>query len=111
MGKLSEKITRYVIDAGAVSEELYAVYQYGFQIGLEMLICLFVCMSIAIYLHTIPEFLVSTGVFMFLRTYAGGVHLNSFKACFTCSVAVQVMILQINNKYPLGLFVAWGLFW
>ena len=109
MGKLSEKITRYVIDAGAVSEELYAVYQYGFQIGLEMLICLFVCMSIAIYLHTIPEFLVSTGVFMFLRTYAGGVHLNSFKACFTCSVAVQVMILQINNKYPLELFVAWGI--
>lgn len=29
MGRLSEKITRYVIDAGAVSEELYAVYQYG----------------------------------------------------------------------------------
>lgn len=49
MGKLSKKITRYVIDAGAVSEELYAVYQYGFQIGLEMLIYLFVCMSIAIY--------------------------------------------------------------
>lgn len=109
MGKLSEKITRYVIDAGAVSEELYAVYQYGFLIGLEMLICLFVCMSIAIYLHTIPEFLVSTGVFMFLRTYAGGVHLNSFKACFTCSVAIQVMILQINNKYPLELFAAWGI--
>ena len=79
------------------------------EIELEMLICLFVCMSIAIYLHTIPEFLVSTGVFMFLRTYAGGVHLNSFKACFTCSVAVQVMILQINNKYPLELFVAWGI--
>lgn len=78
-------------------------------IWLEMLICLFVCMSIAIYLHTIPEFLVSTGVFMFLRTYAGGVHLNSFKACFICSVTVQVMILQINNKYPLELFVAWGI--
>lgn len=47
--------------------------------------------------------------FYVLRTYAGGVHLNSFKACFTCSVAVQVMILQINNKYPLELFVAWGI--
>ena len=107
MRRLSEKITRYVINAGAVSEELYAVYQYGFQIGLEMLICLFVCMSIAIYLHMIPEFIVSTGIFMFLRTYAGGVHLSSFKACFTCSVIVQVMILYINNKYPLELFGAW----
>ena len=31
------------------------------------------------------------------------------KACFICSVTVQVMILQINNKYPLELFVAWGI--
>lgn len=109
MKYLSKKITDYIIKAGAISKELYAVYQYGFQIGLEMLVCLFVCMSIAIYLHMIPEFIVSTGVFMFLRTYAGGVHLNSFKACFICSVIVQIMILYINNKYPLELFGAWGI--
>ena len=96
-----------IFSIGNPEKAIYADQNYSY--SQEDLICLFVCMSIAIYLHTIPEFLVSTGVFMFLRTYAGGVHLNSFKACFTCSVAVQVMILQINNKYPLGLFVAWGI--
>lgn len=36
MKQLSEKITKYVIKTGAVSPELYVVYQYGFQIGLEI---------------------------------------------------------------------------
>ena len=39
MKYLSEKITDYVIKTGAASEESYAIYQYGFQIGLEMVSC------------------------------------------------------------------------
>lgn len=109
MRRLSEKLTGYVIKAGAVSEELYAVYQYGFQIGLEMLCCFVVCLSIAIYLHMIPEFIVFTGIFMLLRTYAGGVHLNSFGACFICSVVVQTASLFISNKYQFSVGSAWSI--
>ena len=104
---LSEKLTGYVIKTGAVSAESYAIYQYGFQIGLEMLCCFVVCLGIAIYLHLIPEFAVFTGIFMLLRTYAGGVHLNSFKACFVCSVAVQTLALFIDSKYKFAVTNAW----
>mgnify|MGYP003209758882 FL=1 len=90
MKRVSEKLTAYIINAGTVSEELYAVYQYGFQIGLEMLCCFVACLSIAIYMHMIPEFAIFTGIFMLLRTYAGGVHLNSFGSCFICSVTVNI---------------------
>ena len=109
MRRLSEKLTGYVIKAGAVSEELYAVYQYGFQIGLEMLCCFVVCLSIAIYLHMIPEFIVFTGIFMLLRTYAGGVHLNSFGGSFICSVVVQTVSLFIGNKYQFSVGSAWSI--
>lgn len=108
MKRISEKLTGYVINAGAVSEELYAVYQYGFQIGLEMLCCFVVCLSIAVYLHMIPEFIVFTGIFMLLRTYAGGVHLNSFGECFICSVAVQTLVLFIDSKYKFAMTDAWS---
>lgn len=104
---LSEKLTRYVIKTGAVSSESYAVYQYGFQIGLEMLCCFVVCLGIAIYLHLIPEFVVFTVIFMLLRTYAGGIHLNSFEACFICSVTIQTLILLINNEYKFTVTNAW----
>lgn len=107
MKQLSEKLTRYVIDTGAVSEESYAIYQYGFQMGLEMISCFATCFAIALYLHMIPEFLVSAGVFIILRTYAGGVHLNTFAACFLCSVVVQTLILIIHSRYKLSITVAW----
>ncbi len=104
---LSEKITEYIIKTGAVSKELYAVYQYGFQIGLEMFCCFSVCLLIAIYLQIIPEFLIVTGIFILLRTYAGGVHLDSFGACFICSVIVQTAALLIGINYPMPIRYAW----
>ena len=105
MKRVSEKLTAYIINAGTVSEELYAVYQYGFQIGLEMLCCFVACLSIAIYM--IPEFVIFTGIFMLLRTYAGGVHLNSFGSCFICSVTVQIIAMYFNSKYKFTVGKAW----
>ena len=109
MKQLSEKIAKYVIKTGVVSPELYVVYQYGFQIGLEMLCCFVTCFGIAIYMHMIPEFAVVTGIFMMLRSFVGGVHLNSFDACFMCSVTVQTLVLVVNRLYTQPLNLAWGI--
>ena len=104
MRYLSKKLTDYIIKVGVIQKELYAVYQYGFQIGLEMFTCFFTCFCIAIYLHMIPEFIVVTSSFMLLRTYAGGLHLNNFVSCFICSVIVQTLVLlssrQVNIILP-----------
>lgn len=107
MERLSEKLTQFVIDSGAISKESYAIYQYGFQIGLEMLSCLAVCSVIAVYLHMIPEFIALTVFFMLLRSFAGGVHLNSFWKCFVCSVTVQTLVLILNDLYRFSMRNAW----
>ena len=107
MKHIAEKLTKYVVKASAVSEEYYAIYQYGFQIGLEMLCCFIACLSIGVYLQMIPEFIVYTGTFILLRTYAGGIHLNSFASCFVCSVMVQTFAFLINRMYKLLLMGAW----
>ncbi|TGY86902.1 hypothetical protein E5329_27840 [Petralouisia muris] len=107
MRYLSEKITCYIIKTGAISDEWYEVYQYGFQIGLEMLSCMVVCCGISIYLHMIPEFIVFIVIFILLRSYAGGIHLNTFFRCFLCSVTVQIMVLLFNKKYIFSFPVAW----
>ena len=72
MKQLSEKLTQFVIDSGAISKESYAVYQYGFQIGLEMLTCLAVCSGIAVVLHMIPEFIALTVVFYVAAEFCWG---------------------------------------
>lgn len=108
---LSEKITDYIFKAGVISEESYAIYQYGFQIGLEMTSCFLVCFIISICLHMIPQFLVFTGIFMLLRTYASGLHLNSYLGCFMCSVIIQTIILLITTRYTIILPIAWAIIW
>lgn len=107
MKKLSDKLTEYVMQSGAIPEKSYAIYQYGFQIGLEMLSCILVSFAISVYLHMIPEFILVTGIFMLLRSYAGGMHLNSFIGCFFCSVLVQTMLLVIYNFYVFPRYVSW----
>ena len=55
MRYLSKRLTDYVIKTGMASDELHEVYQYGFQIGIEILTRFLVCLSISIYLHMMPE--------------------------------------------------------
>lgn len=104
---ISEKITDYVVKSGAISEESYVIYQYGFQIGLEMLSCFLVSFFIALYLHMIPQFIVFTAVFMFLRTFAGGMHMNHYLSCFICSIVVQITVMLTNEYFTLKCIIAW----
>lgn len=109
MKKISEIMALYIIRAGSVSPESFAVYQYGFQIGLEMLVTFTICCIIAILLQMVLEFIVFTGIFIFLRTYAGGVHLNKFISCLTCSVFVQTVVLVSSDYIRLSLPVSWSI--
>ena len=81
MKRLSEKLTQFVIDSGAISKESYAVYQ----------------------------FIALTVFFMLLRSFAGGVHLNSFWKCFICSVTVQTSVLVLNDLHRFSIRNAWGI--
>lgn len=107
MKRWSKKLVRYIIEAGVASEELAEIYQYGFQMGLEMLVCFSVCFILALCLHMIPQFIVVSIIFILLRSYAGGIHLSSFGACFVCSVFVQTAILIVNDFYVSSLKISW----
>lgn len=107
MKYLSKKITDYIMKADVISKESYDIYQYGFQLGLEILSYFIVTFGIGLYLHMIPEFIVFMSIFMLLRTYIGGVHLDTFAGCFVCSVTVQTSVLLIEKHYTFILPIAW----
>lgn len=107
MKRLSEKITDYILKSGAILPESYALYQYGFQIGLEMVSCLLVCFLVAWYLHMILYFCVSSITFILLRTFAGGVHINSYRGCFILSVLVQSLIILCGANMHCSLEISW----
>ena len=107
MKQISEKLTQYVIRSGVVPPESYPVYQYGFQVGLELFCSFVICCIVAILLNMILEFIIFTVIFMMLRTYAGGVHLEKFASCLVCSVGVQTLILIIDDSVKVSLSASW----
>lgn len=104
---LADKLAKFVVHTGVVLEDEFDMYQYGLQTGLEMTTCFAAGMCIAIYMHLIPEFLIFITSFIFLRTYAGGLHSENFWSCFLCSVSSQTMILLINKLSHISIMFSW----
>ena len=55
MKKIAKKLADYVIQKGTIEEEEREIYEYGFSIATEMLLCILVCFSISMTLHTFVE--------------------------------------------------------
>lgn len=109
MSRLADKLADLVVHTGVVPESAHAMYQFGFQIGLEMISCFSVGFAIAFFLHMIPEFLVFMTIFISLRTYAGGLHLEKFWTCFLCSVMVQTVTLLASRIVQFPVWWTWGI--
>lgn len=88
MAFLADIITNYIISKGVIAEEDYSIYHYGFQTGIELIICLAMGTVIASILGIFCEFLVVLSVLLPLRAYVCGIHMEKFASCFFCSVVL-----------------------
>lgn len=85
MQRLSIWLTDYVIRKDVVKEEERAIYEYGFQAALETILSLFLSILIAIPLNMVVEGILFFVVFIPLRSYAGGFHLEHYISCLLLS--------------------------
>lgn len=106
MHRLAIRLTDYILDKGAIEEESYEIYRFGFQTAMEMGSCIIVSMAIALKMHMLLEYAIFLSIFILVRSYAGGLHLDSFCACFVCSCIVQSGVLLIAKNYELSRHVS-----
>ena len=52
---LAEKLTSYVINNSRYDEAEYNILKYGFQVGIELIICMSVNMLFAIHFHMMED--------------------------------------------------------
>lgn len=98
MCKISKFLADYVIQKGTVKEDEREMYEYGFQIAIEAALCVVTCLGISLILHTIPEGILFFVIFVPLRSYAGGLHLNNYWSCFSLS-CLTFFAIMISGKY------------
>lgn len=95
MERLASKFTDYLIHKGVILQENRNIYQFGFQVGFEVVLNTVISILIAIICKMEVECIVFFLVFIPLRSYAGGLHLDSYFKCMVCSCLSLLFILLI----------------
>lgn len=95
MEKVSNVLTDYLVHKGKIAIDKSCIYQYGFQIGLEVSLNTLISILIAVFFHMEWETLIFFIVFTVLRSYAGGLHMETYLGCMICSCMSLIGLLLI----------------
>ena len=109
MEYLSKKLTDYILKKNVIEKENYDIYKYGFESLLETAFCFASVLVIAAFMHAIPQALFFSFFFLMMRSYTGGLHLKTFKACyiFSCLLLAACLFLvkKITAQPPVSLII------
>ena len=94
---IAEKITMHLESNNAFKSEDRAIYQYGIQQGLSIMLNLSTTLLLGIVTGMIWESIIFLAAYMLLRRYAGGFHAKTPARCYIySSVMVLLSLLGIN---------------
>lgn len=102
MEKIAEKLTDYIIQKGVVSKDDYEIYRYGFLTGIEIVLYIITSFILSAKLQMICECVVFFFVFIALRSFVGGLHMDSFATCYGCSVITLFFTLMLIKHYSVS---------
>jgi accessory gene regulator B len=106
MKKLAISLTGYIIDKGVVKEEERGIYEYGFQIALEVILSMVISILVANLLHMLLEGILFFIVFIPLRSYAGGFHLRQYIPCLILSCLTYTGVLLIVKFAEISMYLS-----
>lgn len=95
---IAEKITIHLESNNAFKSEDRAIYQYGVQQGLSIMLNLSTTLLLGIVTGMIWESIIFLAAYMLLRRYAGGFHAKTPARCYIYS-SVMVLLALLGIKY------------
>ena len=101
MNFLSKKLTEYILEKGIIEKYNYEIYQYGFQIFLELSLNILCSIIIAVVLDMKIECIFFFLFFIPLRSYNGGLHMDRYLSCFLLSCTTLALTLLIVKHFTL----------
>lgn len=105
--KINKMILKYVYEksSGALSDSNIPLYEYGISIGIELIISSFFSIAIAIFMNRIIETAFFYTVFISIRIFAGGLHLDEYWKCLLMSAATQILIISVNDLFKINMII------
>ena len=106
MEKVSKFLTDYIIRKGMVDEEDRNMYEYGFVITMEVGLFVIFCLIMTLQLHMFINGILFFIVFVPLRSYSGGLHLEKYHSCLILSCVTFLGILMIVKHIKMPMWVS-----
>ena len=110
MEDLAKKLAKYIYEKEIITEELVAIYQYGFQCFLELSVNTICSIIIALFLGMLPECLFFFLLFIPMRSYSGGLHMETYFACFISSCLILTSSLLAVKYYNMPILISFTLY-
>lgn len=106
MEKLSIRIADLLLKKHYIEESMYNIYQYGMQMALEIGLSFITSVVICCIWGKIVEGIIFFVIFIPLRSYLGGFHMKSYRACYICSCVTLVAVLALSTLEP-HFYISW----
>lgn len=94
---LAEWLTDYIVREEAIKEDERKEFIYGFQTALEILLCIIISCILSYTLGMFKEGILFAIIFIPLRSYAGGLHLDNYWSCLLLSCLTFGTILVVSR--------------
>ena len=85
---VAKRLTNYILAKQVIEEEDRLAYEYGFQTGLEKMICILVSLLIAAWMGKMWETILLLVIFFSQRAFVKGIHMKQYWSCFLLSCSV-----------------------
>lgn len=105
METIAEKLTNYIVRQKVINKEDYAIYKYGIQSGLEILLCVLICLLVAGKMKLLPECIFLMSIFFSQRTYVKGVHLKHFWSCCIMSCGIILLGIFLSQRVYIDRYI------
>ena len=106
MEKLASMLAEYMSRHNESSAFSYDVYHYSFLLLLEMTAGGITGIIIAMYMGVPVEAIIFIGVFFLLRSYAGGLHLETFFKCYLASTGILFIAFFLIKYWKAEVYVS-----
>lgn len=106
MRKTASFLTEYIVRKGIIEDNERNIYEYGFLTMLELGTNILLSVIIAGMLHMMFEGLLFFLIFIPLRAYAGGLHMNRYGTCLVFSCLTFFAVLEITKVVRIPIWIS-----
>lgn len=99
---VAKRLTNYILAKQVITEENRAAYEYGFQTGLEQMLCIVVSLTVAACMNRMWECVLLLVVFFLQRAYVKGIHMKQYWSCFLLSCGVVIVGLYGCDRFVMS---------